>query len=136
MLGHTDFAHLYNYITESLSGEVLNGVKATYLAERVLNDDLEDIDKLRKTIANQFGVNKANILFDTISNVVEDYSDGYDTSPHPPTKHTQHKLESKIITLLDIEAITFGPEFFTISTSEGEMQDFNLILRVKEVDED
>lgn len=136
MLGHTDFAHLYNYITESLSGEVLNGVKATYLAERVLNDDLEDIDKLRKTIANQFGVNKANILFDTISNVVEDYSDGYDTSPHISKLKKQQELESKIITLLDIEAITFGPEFFTISTSEGEMQDFNLILRVKEVDED
>lgn len=133
MLGHTDFAHLYHYITESLSGEVLNGVKATYLAEKVLNDDLEDIDKLRKTIANQFGVNKANILFDTISNVVEDYSDGYDTSPHISKLKKQQELESKIITLLEIKAITFEPEFFTISTRDGETQDFNLVLRVKEL---
>jgi hypothetical protein len=136
MLGHTDFAHLYHYITESLSGEVLNGVKATYLAEKVLNDDLEDIDKLRKTIANQFGVNKANILFDTVSNVVEDYSDGYDTSPHISKLKKQQELESRIITLLEIKAITFEPEFFTISTRDGETQDFNLVLRVKEHVED
>jgi len=34
-LGHTDVKHVYNYITESISGEVLNSVKSQYIAENI-----------------------------------------------------------------------------------------------------
>lgn len=34
-LGHTDIKHVYHYITESVSGEVLNSVKSQYVAENI-----------------------------------------------------------------------------------------------------
>jgi hypothetical protein len=38
-LGHSDAAHLYHYITESVPGDVLRSVKADFALERVLAED-------------------------------------------------------------------------------------------------
>ena len=35
MLGHTDIQHLYRYITESETGRVLNGIKASYIVDEL-----------------------------------------------------------------------------------------------------
>lgn len=46
-LGHTDVKHVYSYITESVSGEVLNSVKSQYVAENIAK--YEDLLTLIKT---------------------------------------------------------------------------------------
>jgi hypothetical protein len=46
-LGHTDVKHVYAYITESVSGDVLNSVKSQYIAENI--DKYDDLLSLIKS---------------------------------------------------------------------------------------
>jgi len=60
-LGHTDIEHLYHYITESTSGEVLSSVKAQFAVER-LQQEKSDSEALRHYLQERFGTAKFSVL--------------------------------------------------------------------------
>lgn len=56
-LGHTDVKHVYNYITESVSGDVLNSVKSQYVAENI-----NKYDSLLTFIKDKYHTQSIDIL--------------------------------------------------------------------------
>lgn len=135
MLGHTDMEHLYHYVTETHKGEALNGIKASYLTDKFLSQDLDDIDLLRKAISKRFGTEAANVYISTTTEAIETFdATEFETQPPMAEFKKQAELEDNIYTLLQDDIITLEPEFFTIKSSDGKVQNFNLILQVKELD--
>lgn len=134
MLAHTDTEHLYHYITESETGAVLNGVKASYLVDALQNQTLENIDALADSISKRYGVAKENISMSTVAHAVEDYEDDYHTIPSIEQLERQAVLEGQVLELLQDGTITLEPDFFTV-THDGEIStDFTLALQVNELD--
>ncbi|AZG74811.1 integrase [Shewanella livingstonensis] len=136
MLGHTDVQHLYNYITESETGAVLNGVKASYIIDVIEKNKLDYIQQLADVIAEYYGVDSANVSLSTIADAASDYGDtnDYKTIPHIEQLKQQERLESQILELLDEGVISLEPEFFTIEHEGHKINDFTLILRVNKLD--
>lgn len=56
-LGHTDVKHVYNYITESVSGSVLNNVKSQYIAENI-----HEYDSLFELIKSKYHTENISLL--------------------------------------------------------------------------
>lgn len=56
-LGHTDVKHVYNYITESVSGSVLNNVKSQYIAENI-----HEYDSLFEFIKSKYHTENISLL--------------------------------------------------------------------------
>lgn len=70
-LGHTDVKHVYNYITESVSGEVLKSVKSQYIAENIYKyDDLLSLIKSRYHTQN-LDLLDTNSLMEYIDDMLE-----------------------------------------------------------------
>jgi hypothetical protein len=88
-MGHTDVQHVYHYITESTSGEVLRNVKTQFLLENV-----EKYENLLSLIKNKYNTEQ----FDLIDS--ED-------------------LELYINDLLENEEIVVEPEFMQDNTQEN-----------------
>jgi len=134
MLAHTDIEHLYQYISENETGEVLNGVKASYLVDALQNQTLENLDALADSISKRYGVAKENISMSTVAHAVEDYEDGYYTVPSIEQLERQAVLEWQVLELLEDGSITLEPDFFTV-THDGKIStDFTLVLQVNELD--
>ncbi|SGY93168.1 Site-specific recombinase, phage integrase family domain protein [Moritella viscosa] len=136
MLGHTDMEHLYHYITESETGAVLNGVKASYIINAMDKNKLDNMQALANALAERYGVDSANISLSTMTDAASDYedTDDYKTTPNIEQLKKQEKLESQIIELLEDEIISLEPEFFTIEKNGQKINDFTLTLQVKELD--
>lgn len=120
-LGHTDIEHLYHYITEPLTGAVLNGVKAHTLTEAYFGNlapSIKNIESLREILLKHFNVSDLEILsYDTISD--------FDNT---------NKISNKINYLLDEHIIDLQPNFFTILNEKNEkIQQFELILIVEDI---
>jgi hypothetical protein len=134
MMGHSDIEHLYHYISESDTGAVLNGVKASYLTDALHNRTLENIDALADSISKRFGVAKENISMSTMKHAVEDYKVDFKTIPTIEQLEKQATKESQILGLLEDGTITLEPEFFTFSDCDNTFSDFTLVLQIHEVD--
>lgn len=143
MLVHTDVQHLYHYITESETGAVLNGAKASVLVQGLKDKTKEiktmaNIDKLEALISQRYGVeNQGAVLISTLSHAIEDYQEGdqYKTIPDISELEKEQKLESHIMELLDDKTITLEPNFFTITDADGEkINTFTLVLKVYGLD--
>lgn len=136
MLGHTDIEHLHNYITESESGKVLNGVKATYLRDAIKNSKLDNIDRLRDLIAKRYSVNSSNISLNSVKEAVNIYEDNndYNTLPKIEELREQERVESHILELLDENVISLEPEFFSIYQNGKKVNDYSLTLQINELD--
>ncbi|MEF1186071.1 integrase, partial [Vibrio sinaloensis] len=140
MLGHTDMEHLYHYISESETGEVLNGAKASVLASSVIDKtanelDTEQLRTLRKLLATRLtGNENAEVMINSLSNTADDfYEDDYETVPHISQIEKQQVIENEILQLLDDETISLEPEFFSVTNSEGSTEkSFNLVLTFNE----
>ncbi|MGX1925718.1 integrase [Vibrio sp. NH-7] len=140
MLGHTDMEHLYHYISESETGEVLNGAKASVLASSVIDKtanelDTEQLRTLRKLLATRLtGNENAEVMINSLSNTADDfYEDDYETVPHISQIEKQQVIENEILQLLDDETISLEPEFFSVTNSEGSTEKtFNLVLTFNE----
>lgn len=115
-LGHTDIEHLYYYITEPLTGAVLNGVKAHTLTEAYLGDNsikIQNISSLREILLNHFKISDIELV-----NLNSSY-----------LNTDKILILNKINYLLDEHIIDLKPNFFTITNSNGEIiQDYELIL--------
>ncbi|WP_375748383.1 integrase [Vibrio sp. HN007] len=142
MLAHTDKEHLYRYISESEPGEVLNGAKASVIVRGIVDPDsdiadLDGIEELRKIIAERLtGDTSTPITIQTLSEAVKDYDDeSYLTVPTISQIQKEQDVESEVLTLIDKGLITLEPDFFTIKDVDGEeVKDFNLILKIKDLD--
>lgn len=135
MLGHSSSEHLYHYITESNNGAVLNGIKAAHLVNEVQNGQLETIDVLRKAISQYYDVEQANIELERISDAVRDYIDDEDfkTRPSHISDADLNAIENTIYKLLHDDVIRLEPEFFTIERGGVAIQDYRMILEVREL---
>lgn len=60
-LGHADAQHLYNYITESIPGEVLRNVKTEYVLEQIRDGNSSSLE-LSRVLEARFGVGKIRLL--------------------------------------------------------------------------
>lgn len=70
-LGHTDVKHVYNYITESVSGSVLNNVKSQYIAENIHEyDSLFEFIKFKYHTEN-ISLLDANTLTEYINEMLD-----------------------------------------------------------------
>ncbi|HHY0446264.1 TPA: integrase [Vibrio parahaemolyticus] len=142
MLGHSDMEHLYHYISESETGTVLNGAKASVIVRGVVDSTselakLEGIEEVRKIIAERLtGDSSTPITIESVSEAAEDYDDeSYLTVPHISQLQKEQDIETEVIQLLEEGRITLEPEFFTIEDGDGNTtQTFNLILKIKDLD--
>ncbi|PTP35823.1 integrase [Vibrio splendidus] len=142
MLGHSDLRHLYHYISESETGAVLNGAKASVIVRGVVDSTselakLEGVEEVRKIIAERLtGDSSTPITIESVSEAAEDYDDeSYLTVPHISQLQKEQDIETEIIQLLEEGRITLEPEFFTIEDADGNTtQTFNLILKIKDLD--
>ncbi|CAH1584095.1 Integrase [Vibrio jasicida] len=142
MLGHSDLEHLYHYISESETGAVLNGAKASVIVRGVVDSTselakLDGIEEVRKIIAERLtGDSSTPITIESVSEAAEDYDDeSYLTVPHISQLQKEQDIETEVIQLLEEGRITLEPEFFTIEDDDGNTtQTFNLILKIKDLD--
>ncbi len=119
MLAHSDIEHLYHYISESESGVVLTGVKATTITRSIIDPSSElhntiEIEELRKVIARRVLGNEAKAVeLSTLSDASEYYKDeSYKTIPHISQIQKEQAIENEIIDMLEVGSITLEPEFF------------------------
>lgn len=142
MLGHSDMEHLYHYISESETGAVLNGAKASVIVRGVVDStsklaELEGVEEVRKIIAERLtGDSSTPITIESVSEAAEDYDDeSYLTVPHISQLQKEQDIETEVIQLLEEGRITLEPEFFTMEDADGNTtQTFNLILKIKDLD--
>ncbi|EPT9295541.1 integrase [Vibrio parahaemolyticus] len=142
MLGHSDMEHLYNYISESETGAVLNGAKASVIVRGVVDSTselakLDGIEEVRKIIAERLtGDRSTPITIESVSEAAEDYDDeSYLTIPHISQIQKEQDIETEVIHLLEEGRITLEPEFFTVDDCDGNAtQTFNLILKIRDLD--
>jgi acyl carrier protein len=142
MLGHSDMEHLYHYISESETGAVLNGARASVIVRGVVDSTselakLEGIEEVRKIIAERLtGDSSTPITIESVSEAAEDYDvESYLTVPHISQLQKEQDIETEVILLLEEGRITLEPEFFTIEDDDGNTtQTFNLILKIKDLD--
>lgn len=127
-LGHTDTEHLYHYITESVSGEVLNGIKASALVDHLIieyKDKIENIDKLNFLLSKKLNVRELEIL--TESSIIDYY-------PEQSLNYIQKsKLSEQILILLESHKIELQPKFFSVKNKNGELiREYKLVLIIKD----
>lgn len=136
MLGHTDMEHLYHYITESETGAVLNGIKASYIVSAMEKNELDNMQELANKLAERYGVDNANISLSTVTDAISDYEDTseYSTTPHINELKKQEELEFQVLELLEDGTISLEPEFFTIEQDGRKINDFSLTLQINEID--
>ncbi|WP_250852439.1 hypothetical protein [Acinetobacter sp. ANC 5414] len=116
-LGHTDIEHLYHYITEPLTGSVLNGVKSHTITGAYLGKSgplIKNIEDLRIVLLKHFNVNDLEIA--SINNF-----------------NFSNKLSNKINYLIDEHIIDLQPRFFTSKDKNNNtIQEFELILIIED----
>ncbi|WP_454667574.1 hypothetical protein [Acinetobacter calcoaceticus] len=131
-LGHTNPQHLYNYITENITGEVLTGVKAQTITEQLgklgkIESYIKNIEQLTPILEKYFNIREFEVLSE--DEIFELYSS------HDLTQHLKKysSLEQQVNLLLEKHIIELEPNFFTVKNSDGQIvKDFNLILRIKD----
>ncbi|EIV8655703.1 integrase [Vibrio parahaemolyticus] len=142
MLAHSDMEHLYHYISESETGAVLNGAKASVIVRGVVDSTselakLDGIEEVRKIIAERMtGDSSTPITIESVSEAAEDYDDeSYLTIPHISQIQKEQDVETEVLHLLEEGRITLEPDFFTVEDCDGNVtQTFNLILKIKDLD--
>ncbi|WP_425628200.1 site-specific recombinase [Vibrio neptunius] len=134
-LAHSDASHLYNYISESITGDILNSTKATYLSHKFRNLKSTDLEKINVALSSQFGVDSINLT--TTSDFMDLYfpddvqDEDFNLSIDPEILVQQAKLEGQIQYLLDNDIIALEPEFFKNESNEST---FNFVVKVKDLE--
>lgn len=105
MLGHSDISHVWNYITESIGGDVLRGAKSQFIAESLHHSGAENFKELSGLIESHYGTSDFSLI---------------DTD----------ELEGYVSELLESGEVEVEPEFF--NGPDGE--DFKVVIKVREKD--
>lgn len=101
-LAHTDVEHLYHYITESMTGEVLRGVQSHYVVERLQAYD-HDVDALANLLEHRFGTRKFDLL-------------------------NTDELDAYVEDLIKEGQVSVEPEFF----KDGEGKDYRILIKIRD----
>lgn len=134
-LGHTDPEHLYHYISENISGEVLKGVQAQRILYGLSSNDIDDLDSLRSILRSRFGVSDVEIrtLTEVIDYLEDEVKDGHITTA-PSLLELKERIESNIYELLEEGFIDLQPRFLRVKDKLGGIIDkVHLSLIVKAV---
>lgn len=91
MLGHTDLKHVWNYITESTDGALLNSAAAQFAAENIHIGNTEGFKELAELIEQRYGTDKYGLI-------------------------PSDELEDYINDLMEEGMVEIEPEFFTDTT--------------------
>lgn len=59
--GHTNFQHIYNYLTTTISGEELRGARSAALIERLADEDWSAYESIAMLIKDEFGVDNFKV---------------------------------------------------------------------------
>src|SRR5690606_1712009 len=96
---------------------------------------LQTIDALRAAISQYYDVEQANIELERISDAVSDYinDEDYETKPSHISDADLHAIEDTIYKLLHDDVIRLEPEFFTIEREGIAVQDYRMVLEVREL---
>lgn len=139
MLAHSDIEHLHRYITETNSGKVLDGVKASVMVHELKSSvseiaEIENLDKLEAIISKAYGIsNYGSVLISTLRNAAVDYDEHYSLNPNIEIIKAQSELEEKIYQLLQNGVIDLQPTFFKDYDDDGnEINSYTLAMTVKE----
>lgn len=138
MLCHSDLEDLYHYITESNTGEVLNGVKSERIAYSLLNgniDEISNVEALRDLLVSRYKVSSVHIK--TIDEIYTDYSyqldNGIAISDASLGEFKRSiSLEYDIFNLLESKAIKLEPDFIQLRINGADVQNYKLILKIGE----
>lgn len=121
ILGHIDIEHLYHYITEPITGAVLNGVKAHTLTEAYLGTNkikIKNIESLREILLNYFKITDIELLDFNLIN----------------SDKNKKIFLNKINHLIDEHVIDLKPNFFTVTINNDEViQDYELIMIIEDI---
>ena len=93
MMGHTNLAHLWNYLTDVTDGASLRGAEAQHIAREIRAKDDSDYEDLRSMLSEYFGTTYLSII------------DAED-------------LEDRITWLMEEKKITVVPQFLRTATGE------------------
>lgn len=91
--GHSDFQHIYNYITSVVPGADLRSAKATAIAERLSDHDWPAYKELAQLLKDEFGIENFSLA-------------------------STAKLEAYLDALLKKEKVALEPKFFIGSSGE------------------
>jgi hypothetical protein len=96
-LGHTDFEHLYRYISEEIDGAVLMDVKVQYVYENLV--DFKDLTELLKA---NFGVQSISVLSsEDAEQYIETLIKNETVEVEPEFIHLNNNISYKIIVKID-----------------------------------
>ena len=102
MLGHTDMHHVWNYITESVDGAVLQNAKAQFIAESFHNGDIAAYEDLAALLKKRYGTDNFSLV-------------------------NTDELEDAIIDLMESGEVKIEPEFF----SDENGQHMRVIVKIQ-----
>lgn len=135
MLGHTDLNHLWHYISESETGSVLNGVKASVIVNGILDKKeeyvkLKTLDELKAMLAREYS--SEMVYIDDLKGTIEGFNEDDTSVPHIDQIRAEDKLTADIEELINRGDIIFEPNFIQIIDEDGDKcETFNLAFQVK-----
>lgn len=140
MLGHSDAKLFYHYVTEHVTGRILqeakaNRIQASLKAGRRDIEGIEDlIQKLRKNFnTKQIHIKTYNEVFSSLAPLHQDNL--IETQPNFDEYLSAYTCEGKILDYLTDGEITLEPDFFEVTGVNGEViSKFNLVLKVKDIE--
>jgi hypothetical protein len=96
MLGHTDFQHLYNYITETVPGSELRGSKADFMCE-----NLNSYSELSQLLENRYGTQVFNVSEkEKVTSYLEDLLEAGDVEMEPDFFEDHKGKQMRIVVLV------------------------------------
>ncbi|UST92762.1 hypothetical protein [Pseudomonas siliginis] len=136
-LGHVDVRHLYRYVTECLSGEVLRTVKVDKIVDSIINgkDDLVNIEIVKSYLSKKFGC--ADVIVMSENGMVEEYGylldNGLITTDVPiATVGEKRRIHDEITALMTSHKLKLEPEFLSYgSDGESNRLGFHLVLKLE-----
>lgn len=136
-LGHVDVRHLYRYVTECLSGEVLRTVKVDKIVDSIINgkDDLVNIEIVKSYLSQKFGC--ADVIAMSENDMVDEYGyllgNGLITTNVPiATVGEKRRIHDEVTALMTSNKLKLEPEFLSYGADEESNRlGFRLVLKLE-----
>jgi hypothetical protein len=136
-LGHVDVKHLYRYITECLSGEVLRTVKVDKILDSIVNgrSDLDNIEVVKHYLSEKF--NCADIVAVSGGHLAEEYgyllANNLAFSNVPiETEAERYRIRAELTKLMQSKVLTLEPEFLSYDSDKSKAHSgFRLVVKMR-----
>ncbi|EJN34416.1 hypothetical protein [Pseudomonas sp. GM80] len=136
--GHSDPRHIFDYLTEPMSGVIIRSAKAEVITNFIVSDrhDIENLGLVKAHLLKKFSVE--NITLKTLNEIKEDYqglaSEGIVTlSLSDADIEAQSFLYRNALQLIETKVIDLRPDFFSYTNAQGETIDtYKIVIRIGE----